>query len=177
MARGAKSHLVSFNGGATVTAVKGLPLEPRERFQRDHPLAADLGAGGIFYYLQAATGRLFVSSNAGRTFSPTGTTLPAAASRYTLVAVRARPSTAGEVWVSQQWAGLWRCAGARRKLHAWGGITPRHMHCEARQSKGCMFHFVAFAQPFTLHCTFPRRCQDYGGGNPSREEHNDCERV
>ena len=107
MSRGAKSHLVTFNGGATIAAVKGLPLEPRERFQRDQPLAADLGAGGTFYYLRRATGQLYISTNSGRNFAPTQMTLPTVAS-YALVVVRVRPSVAGEVWIAQQWAGLWR---------------------------------------------------------------------
>jgi hypothetical protein len=75
----------------------------------DQPLAADLGASpGIFYYFDPSSGRLLVSTDKGASFAAGGASLPSVSGRYTIFVVRARPGARGEVWVAQQYAGLWR---------------------------------------------------------------------
>jgi hypothetical protein len=99
---------VTTDGGASFQPASGLPTPYRERFMHDQPLAADLAAPGVFYYFDASSGQLLVSSDKGGSFAPAKSRLPSVNGRYTICVVRSQPGAAREVWVAQQYAGLWR---------------------------------------------------------------------
>jgi hypothetical protein len=68
-------------------------------------LHAALHMQGMFYFFYNATGKLFYSSDGGRSFKATRSVLRIPDNEWEQVTIKARPEVQGEVWVGYPWSG------------------------------------------------------------------------
>ncbi|MFB2917359.1 WD40/YVTN/BNR-like repeat-containing protein [Aerosakkonema funiforme] len=92
------------DGGASWSAVSGLPNGPKGPWYWGEPLAADKVDGNTFYYY--SDGKVYRSNDGGASFSLVNSSVPK--SEWVLDKLKTVPGAKGEVWLSLEWNGLFR---------------------------------------------------------------------
>jgi hypothetical protein len=87
----------STNNGSTWTASTGLPALSGS--WETLPLASDRVNAKKFYVLDIASGKIYASTDAGKTFAATAGSLSA----WNCRSVRTVPGIEGDIWVTQEW--------------------------------------------------------------------------
>ena len=98
---------VTTDGGANWRAIAGPPTGPNSVWYVGLPLAADPQLPDTFYYHDAASGKVYRSTDKGLTFSQanTGALLPIATNQIVL---RALPGASGDLWTCLDTQGFYR---------------------------------------------------------------------
>ena len=92
------------DGGASWSAVSGLPNGPEGPWYWRQPLVADAVDGNTFYYY--SSGKLYRSTDGGASFSVVNSSLPNQDDWNNYYAVKTFPGVRGEVWINLKQSGL-----------------------------------------------------------------------
>ena len=101
------------DGGASWSAVSGLPNAPKGPWYWGQPLVADPVDGNRFYYY--SNGNIYRSNDGGASFSVSNSSLPSEHWSNLRCRLKTVPGFKDEVWLSLDWSGLWRSTD--------GGVT------------------------------------------------------
>jgi xyloglucan-specific exo-beta-1,4-glucanase len=120
----------STNGGASWSAVAGLPKGPGGAWYWGQPLAADKVAGGTFYYY--GDGKVYRSTDGGANFKVVNSTL----SSESWSMLKTQPGTKGDVWLSLNWQGLYRSQDSGTTFTKIAGVEQAYLFSFGKSASG-----------------------------------------
>ncbi|MBD1933253.1 MULTISPECIES: hypothetical protein [Cyanophyceae] len=122
------------DGGASWSAVSGLPNGPEGPWYWGQPLVADKVDGNTFYYY--SDGKVYRSTDGGASFSVVNSSIPNINSDYYSYALKTVPDAKDEVWLSLDWEGLFHSTDGGKTFSKLPSVEKAHLFSFGKPQTG-----------------------------------------
>lgn len=122
------------DGGASWSAVSGLPNGPKGPWYWGEPLVADKVDGNTFYYYSDA--KLYRSTDGGASFSVINSSLKSDRWWDLWCRLKTVPGAKDEVWLSLDWNGLFRSTDGGKTLTKLPSVERAHLFALGKPASG-----------------------------------------